>query len=284
MKILIMGANGQLGKELERYFNLDETIELVLRDRDTLDIVNYKEVKETILSLKPDVIINAAAYTNVDGCETDYEGAYAVNVIGARNVAKVAHQVGCKLIHISTDFIFDGEKRMPYYEYDATNPLSVYGKTKLGGEWAIRNECSKFFIIRTSWLYGKFGNNFVKTMIKLGLERSELSVVTDQVGCPTYAADLVALIARVINSEAYGVYHFSNSGGCSWNEFAKEIFKQKQMAILVHDTTSAEFVRPATRPAYSVMDTKMTEVEFGVKIRSWQDALAEFINIDLEVD
>ena len=278
MKIFITGSKGQLGSELlETLLATNEHI-IVGHDRDTLDITSYDQLIEVVSQEKPDVIINTAAYTNVDGCESDYSGAYAVNVIGAMNVARAAHAVNAKVLHISTDFVFDGAGTKPYFEYDATNPLSVYGKTKLAGEWAIRNECKNHFIVRTSWLYGKNGNNFVKTMIKLGKTNKELSVVTDQVGCPTYVTDLVEAIRMMIDSDHYGTYHFSNYGSCSWNTFAKKIFEYMDMNILVKDTTSKEFVRPAQRPNYSVMDTLMISKSFGVTIRPWEESLETFIN------
>lgn len=277
MKILVTGSKGQLGRELCETLNLINDVQVIGHDRDTLDITNWSELLQEIESIRPNVIINAAAYTNVDGCETDYNGAYAVNVIGARNVARAAQILGAKVIHISTDFVFDGNKGASYFEYDATNPLSVYGKTKLAGEWAVRNECRNHFIIRTSWLYGKYGNNFVKTMIKIGKQNDEIKVVTDQIGSPTYATDLVDVIQKCLYSDAFGVYHFSNKGNCSWNEFAKEIFFQMKMNTVVKDTTSVEFIRPATRPAFSVMDTDMIQASLEIEIKSWQESLASFI-------
>ena len=278
MKILITGSKGQLGKELMEYLSNNENVEVISYDRNQMDITNLNHMAEIIESKKPDVIINTAAYTNVDGSETDYNSAYSVNVIGARNIASVADKIGAKLIHISTDFVFDGKKDSLYFEYDSTNPLSVYGKTKLAGEWAVRNSCKKHFIIRTSWLYGKYGNNFVKTMLKLGLEKDSISIVTDQIGSPTLVEDLVKIIDVVMYSESYGVYHFSNSGFCSWNEFAKEIFKIKKYEIEVIDTNSIEYKRPAERPSFSAMDTSMLKSEFNLEIREWKEALFDFLD------
>lgn len=277
MRILVTGSKGQLGKELCETLSLNKDIQVIGHDRDTLDITNWSEVLREVESIKPNVIINTAAYTNVDACETDYRGAHAVNVIGAMHMARAAEIVGAKIIHISTDFVFDGKKGSDYFEYDATNPLSVYGKTKLAGEWAVRNECRNHFIIRTSWLYGKYGNNFVKTMIKIGKQNDEIKVVTDQVGSPTYATDLVSMIEKCLNSETYGVYHFSNKGHCSWNEFAKEIFVQMKMKTLVNETTSVEFIRPAARPPYSVMDTAMIQATLKFEIADWKKSLKIFI-------
>lgn len=283
MRILVTGSKGQLGRELCETLCLYNDIQVIGHDRDTLDITNWSEVLQEVNSIKPNAIINTAAYTNVDACETDYSGAHAVNVIGALHMARAAELVGAKIIHISTDFVFDGKKRSDYFEYDATNPLSVYGKTKLAGEWAVRNECRNHFIIRTSWLYGKYGNNFVKTMIKLGKQNNEIKVVTDQIGSPTYATDLVSVIEKCLNSELYGVYHFSNKGHCSWNEFAKEIFVQMNMSTLVEKTTSVEFIRPAVRPEYSVMDTDMIQSALKVKIEDWKVSLKAFIKENMTI-
>ncbi len=278
MRILVTGSKGQLGRELCETLSLNKDIQVIGHDRDTLDITCWSEVIREVTDVKPNVIINTAAYTNVDACETDYSGAHAVNVIGAMHMARAAEIVGSKIIHISTDFVFDGKKGSDYFEYDATNPLSVYGKTKLAGEWAVRNECRNHFIIRTSWLYGKYGNNFVKTMIKIGKQNDEIKVVTDQVGSPTYATDLVGVIEKFLNSETYGIYHFSNKGHCSWNEFAKEIFVQMKMNTVVQETTSVEFIRPAARPAYSVMDTDMIKASLRLDIEDWKVSLGKFIS------
>lgn len=278
MRIFITGSKGQLGTELTETF-LRETDHIVEgHDRDTLDITDYSAVLNDISAFKPDVVINGAAYTNVDGCETDYINANAVNCIGAMYVARAAEAVGAKLVHISTDFVFDGKKDSPYFEYDATNPLSVYGKTKLSGEQAVRNECKKHFIVRTSWLYGKYGNNFVKTMIKLGKQNDSISVVTDQIGSPTYVTDLIQMLLKMIHTDIYGTFHFSNTGVCSWNGFAKEIFRLSGLSVDVKDTTAKEFVRPAARPSYSVMDTSLVQASMNYEIRSWQSALEAFLD------
>lgn len=278
MRILVTGSAGQLGRELVETLANCSGCEVFGYDKLTLDVADYLEVEAAINEVMPEVIINTAAYTNVDGCEQDYHGAYSVNVTGAMNIARGAEKVGAKLIHVSTDFVFDGFKDAPYFEYDATNPISVYGKTKLAGEWVVRNECRKHFIIRTSWLYGKYGNNFVKTMIKLGKQNDEISVVTDQIGSPTYVSDFVEAIVKCMHSEHYGTYHFSNAGSCSWNEFAKEIFLQLNLKTIVKDVTSNEYVRRAKRPAYSVMDTTMIQEIFECEIKHWKTALGIFLS------
>ena len=273
MKILVVGAAGQLGSELCEYLLKEDLHDVYQYDKDAMDITNLLETMTVVKEIIPNVIINCAAYTNVDGAEQDYEAAYKINVLGCENLAKASVAVNAKLIHISTDFVFDGEKTKPYFEYDATGPMSVYGQTKLAGEWAIRHEMSRFIIIRTSWLYGKNGNNFVKTMIKLGKELPEISVVKDQVGSPTMVTDLIKLIVVALNSEHYGVYHFSNKGQCSWYDFAKEIFKLEGLELKVLETTSENYPRPARRPSFSVMDTRLCESTFNIKIREWQTAL-----------
>lgn len=277
MKILVIGAKGQLGSELCEYLRKNEAYTIISHDSDTLDITSLSSSTEMIESIQPNIIVNCAAYTNVDGAEADFETAYKVNVLGCTHLAVIAQNIGCKLIHISTDFVFDGTKSAPYFEYDATTPLGVYGQTKLAGEWEIRNHMSRYFIIRTSWLYGKNGNNFVKTMIRLGKENGKVSVVTDQIGSPTLTSDLILAIEACFESSIFGVYHFSNAGACSWNEFAKAIFKAKKMAVDVLPTTSDAFVRPAKRPAYSVMNTNLIKSALGVKPRAWQEALEDAV-------
>ncbi len=277
MKVLVTGAQGQLGRELVEKLNMDPTIEVLGYDVNELDITNHEAVMTRISAENPEIIINTAAYTNVDGCESDYKGAYAVNVKGPRNLAIAARNVGAKLLHISTDFVFDGKKTTPYFEYDAANPLSVYGKTKLAGEHAIIQQTTDFFIIRSSWLYGKYGNNFVKTMIKMGKTNDSISVVADQVGCPTSASSLVSTIEQVIRREEYGIYHFSNSGSCSWNGFAKEIFRLMSQSIKVEVTNSSQLARPAARPSYSAMDTSLISNAFDIVATPWEEALHVFI-------
>jgi dTDP-4-dehydrorhamnose reductase len=270
MKVLITGADGQLGSELAEHL-LEH--ELFKYNKDNLDITNREKVFDIITKDLPDVIINCAAYTNVDSSESNYEAAYKVNVLGCSNLAEAAKLTEAKLIHISTDFVFNGMKEFPYSEYDATMPLGVYGQTKLAGEWAIRQKMDKWFILRTSWLYGKNGQNFVKTMIRLGKENNAVSVVTDQVGSPTYVTDLIGAIKACLISDLYGIYHFANAGECSWNEFAHAIFKQMGMSVDVYPTNSDAFIRPAKRPSYSVLDTRLIQSAFQIVPRHWEDAL-----------
>ena len=276
MRILVTGANGQLGRELTETLRGNSEYETMECDLPDIDITDFEKTKETILVFAPTVIINCAAYTNVDGCESDYFNAYNVNTVGARNISRISNELNAKMVHISTDFVFGGEKESPYFEFDATYPSSAYGKTKLSGEWAVRNECRKHFIVRTSWLYGKYGNNFVKTMIKLGKSNNEVKVVTDQIGTPTLATDLIGAIIQLMKTEAYGTYHYSNSGACSWYAFAQEIFSLANIDKPITGVNSMEFTRPAKRPAYSVMDHQTICAETGIEIRPWQTALTDF--------
>ncbi len=277
MNILVIGSKGQLGTEL--CLKLDsEKIEYNGIDREDVDITSLDCVIETILKYKPSVVINCAAYTQVDKCEDEFELAYAVNAIGARNIAIASERVNAKLVQISTDFVFDGEKNTPYLEFDKVNPLSVYGKSKLAGEEFVKTFSRKYFIIRTSWLYGHQGGNFVKTMLKLSETRSELSVVYDQIGSPTYVDDLIEGIMIVIPTEKYGTYHYSNEGQCSWNEFAKKIFELSGRDIKVNKISGAEFGAPAERPTYSVMNKFMYKQEFDYIVPHWEDSLKAYLD------
>ncbi|MCJ7987221.1 dTDP-4-dehydrorhamnose reductase [Priestia sp. OVL9] len=268
-KVLITGANGQLGKELVELFT-EKGFEVYGFGRDKMDITNQVQVQEIIGAVKPDIVIHSAAHTKVDLAESEPDKAFLINAYGTRNVAVAAEAVGAKLVYVSTDYVFDGTTNKPYNEFSPTSPLGVYGKSKLAGEQFVRDLHSKFFIVRTSWVYGKYGANFVKTMLKLGEERKELSVVSDQIGCPTYTLDLANAILELINSEKYGIYHISNSGSCSWYELAKEIFKEAKMEIKVIPCTTAEFPRPAARPAYSVLEHMSIELNQFSSIRSWR--------------
>jgi len=274
--IIVFGAKGQLGTELCSQLDKEKKSYTGL-DREDVDITSLDCVIEKVLELKPDIVINCAAYTQVDACETHIDDAYAVNAIGARNVAIAAEKHGAKLIHISTDFVFDGNKNTPYYEFDAVNPLSMYGQTKLAGEVFVKQFSTKYFIIRTSWLYGHHGVNFVKTMLRLSETRSELSVVHDQIGSPTYVKDLIEGIVLTFPTEKYGIYHYSNEGQCSWSEFAKKIFKLSGRNISVNEITGAEFGASAIRPTYSVMENYMFRQEFDYKAPRWEDSLAVFL-------
>lgn len=289
MKILLIGANGQLGKQISKIVDNKESeigtlaneandIEIVGVDIDTLDITNLTAVKEVVKREKPEVIINSAAFTNVDGCETNYDMAFKVNALGARNVAIAAEEVGAKLIHVSTDYVFRGEGDTPLKECDITAPISAYGKTKLLGEEYVRDLSSKYFIVRTAWLYGYFGKNFVYTIMKAAKERGALTVVDDQRGNPTNAEDLAHHIIKLANTEEYGIYHCTGEGECSWYDFASKIVEYAGIDCTVTPVTSEQYKTPAKRPAYSSLDNMMLRCTVGDEMREWKEALKVFID------
>ena len=276
MKIIITGAQGQLGQELVKQLDKKYEYDVIKTDRDTLDITNIENVNTFILDQNPDVVINCAAHTAVDLCETDIENAYKINAIGPRNLAIVCDKIGAKLVQVSTDYVFDGNGTRPYREDDITCPNSVYGTSKLMGENFVREFCSKYFIVRTAWLYGE-GNNFVRTMLKLSETNSELNVVNDQIGSPTSTVDLAKAIIDLIHTEHYGIYHGTCEGQCSWYDFAKKIFEIKNIDIKVNPVTSDEFKRPAPRPKYSVLDNFMLKLVGLNSFRKWEDSLEEYL-------
>ncbi|HOV25910.1 MAG TPA: dTDP-4-dehydrorhamnose reductase [Pseudobacteroides sp.] len=277
MKILITGCRGQLGLELTRQFNeFDGLYSLIETDVHNLDITNQAMVFDLVKTQKPDVIINCAAYTNVDGCESDELNAYRVNAIGPQNLSAAAFSVGAKIVQVSTDYVFDGTGSSPKIETDPINPRSVYGKSKAMGEILVKEINPRHFIVRTAWLYGE-GNNFVRTMLKLSKERDEVKVVNDQFGSPTSTKDLARCIIKLINTESYGTYHGTCEGSCSWNQFAKKIFEIKGINIKVSDITTEELNRPAERPKYSVLDNFMLRLIGINEFRSWEEALIDYL-------
>lgn len=276
MLVLVTGVNGQLGYDVLKELTA-KGHEAVGVGRSELDITDESAVSSYVQNLSPEAIIHCAAYTNVDAAETDQEGAYKVNALGTKYLAEAAKFVGAKMVYVSTDYVFDGAGTEPYEVNHPTKPLGVYGETKLVGEKFIQETLEKHFIVRTAWVYGINGNNFVKTMLKLGQDRKELGVVYDQVGSPTYTVDLAKFLVELIDSEKYGVYHASNEGVCSWHEFAVEIFKQAGMEIQVNPLTSDQFPRPAARPKYSVLSKKKIEEEGFTPLRDWKEALREYL-------
>ena len=278
MKILITGANGLLGHELSSLLK-DHT--LILLSHSQLDISNSESVNKQIDSSSPDIIINSAAYTQVDACETNYDLAFQSNAIGPKNLAIKCKQLGIPLIHISTDYVFEGneKKNSPLVENDKLGPKTVYGKTKLEGEKMVQENCEKYFILRTAWLYGE-GKNFVKTMLSLSKKNKELKVVNDQIGSPTYAKDLAKAIKEIIEkkSDKYGIYHVTNKGEVSWYEFAKKIFEIKNIEIKVNPCTSEEFPRPAPRPHYSVLSNQKWIDAGFTPMRDYEEALNEYLD------
>ncbi len=283
MRILLSGANGQLGRCIQDAC-IDSVHELKSLGRDGLDITDAGEVDRIVNEFCPDVIINAAAYTAVDKAESEPELAHAINVTGAANLAAVAEKVGALLIHISTDYVFDGRASVPYTEEDKTNPQGVYGQTKLEGEREVQLRCKKHIILRTAWVFSEYGNNFLKTMLRLGKERSELGVVADQVGCPTYAGDIAkmcfVIAERVMEGRArIGIYHFAGDKAVSWYTFANAIFDEAKngglLAVkpIVNPITTTEYPTPAIRPAYSVMASEKLVNSFGGVACDWNSAL-----------
>lgn len=276
MKILVTGANGQLGHELMAIL---DPINSHFYDKSQFDITNIHQIEHQLSFLKVDIVINCAAYTAVDKAESEKELCKSINVIGARNLATICKKLNIKLIHVSTDFVFDGEQCVPYHENDATNPLSVYGLSKLNGEREIMNILPSSIIIRTSWLYSSFGKNFVKTIIRLckERERERLSIVVDQIGTPTYAADLALAVNQIIahpqfHSES-GIFHFSNQGVCSWYDLAVSIAQEYGFKTEIIPIQTNEYPTHATRPKYSVFNTKKIKSTFNLEIPHWQNAL-----------
>ncbi|AGB42121.1 dTDP-4-dehydrorhamnose reductase [Halobacteroides halobius DSM 5150] len=276
MKILITGGKGQLGLDLKKL--LDKEHEVYAWDIDELDITQGEEVINKIAGLNPEIIIHAAAYTDVDGCEENMNLAYQVNAYGTRNVAVACQECNARLVYISTDFVFDGTKDKPYIEFDQANPLNIYGESKLAGEEFVKNLLNRYYIVRTAWLYGEDGNNFIKTMLELAKKKESLDVVNDQVGSPTYTRDLSQAIQELITTDLYGIYHVSNSGESSWYQFARKIFEYTETEIEVNPVTSQEFTRLATRPKYSVMQNYSLEQGLDYKMRNWEEALKDYLN------
>jgi len=276
LKILITGASGQLGRELVLLTGPTD-VEIVGFGRDRLDITNLDSCRSVLVEQRPDAIIHCAAYTAVDQAESEPDAAFRVNASGSRNLAVAAEEIGARLCYVSTDYVFDGKGKAPYNEYDAPNPQTVYGKSKLAGEELVRTLCSRYFIVRTSWVYGKYGHNFVKTMLKLGGERDSLKVVSDQIGSPTYTLDLAEFLVRLVQTERYGTYHASNTGTCSWYEFAQAIFEESGVGVTVEPCSTSDFPRPAPRPAYSVMDHSALRSNGFEPLRHWREALRHYL-------
>jgi len=276
--ILVTGAKGQLGSELQDLSLLYPEYEFIFSDEEDLDISNHQEVRKFIAVNSITAIINCAAYTAVDKAETEPTKADTINHLAVENLAKISKSRGIVLIHISTDYVFDGTSNKPYTEEDIPNPQSVYGQTKLDGENAmLKINPAHAIIIRTSWLYSSYGSNFVKTMIRLGKEKKELSIISDQVGSPTYANNLARTILEIlpkIENEDVEIYHYANEGICSWYDFAIAIFVLKKMAIKVDPIKSVEFITLAKRPPYSVLNKSKIKETFQIKIPSWEESLA----------
>lgn len=277
MVVLVTGASGQVGQSLQFIAKDYPQVTFHFCDSTELNITDLENCRTIFTKIKPDFCINAAAYTAVDKAENEPEKAHLINVTGSENLVKVCKEFNTVLLHISTDFVFDGNALKPYTEEDVPNPTGVYGQTKLDGERAIQRIWEKHFIIRTSWVYSQFGNNFMKTMLRLASERDSLSVVNDQIGTPTHAVDLAEVLVAIIlkDSHQYGIYHFSNEGQCSWYDFAKEIFESHKIEIDLQAIPTSSYPTPAKRPAYSVLDKSKIKQVFGVKINNWEISLKE---------
>lgn len=282
-KLLVTGCNGQLGRAINIEYK-DEDVEFINTDVAegdgivSLDITDIDEVIGIVEKTKPDVIINCAAHTNVDACEAQWDLAYKINAIGPRNLSIAAEKIGCKLIHISTDYVFPGTCARPLTEFDEPGPISAYGKTKYEGEMFVKEFSKKHFILRTAWLYGD-GKNFVKTMLALSETHDTITVVSDQFGSPTSAAELARMIHFLEPTENYGTYHATCEGQCSWADFAVEIFKKAGKNTKVKYVTTEEYNSPAKRPAYSVLDNYMLRLVAGdaFKMADWKDAFDEYM-------
>lgn len=275
MKILITGANGQLGTELVKMFTGFHQV--YGKSRQDVDITDMRQVQKTVQKIMPDLIIHTAGYTNVDQAENNVDTTFLVNAYGTRNVAVSAQKAEAKIVYISTDYVFDGYSSTAYKEFCQTNPQTIYGQSKLAGEEIIKSFTNKYFIVRTSWLYGAHGQNFFKKMYKLAQEKDELFVVDDQIGSPTYTVDLAQFISDLVSTEKYGIYHASNSGHCSWYEFAKAIFEELNIQIKINPISTKDYPSLAKRPYYSVLDNMSIRLNGFKNFRHWREALRDFL-------
>jgi dTDP-4-dehydrorhamnose reductase len=278
-RILVIGAKGMLGRDLVEVLSDQTDGEVLGWDIDEIDIREERETIAQIESARPETVINLAAYTDVDGCEQDEEKAFAINAEGMRHVALGALKCSAKVVYLSTDYVFDGKKRESYLEDDLPNPISVYGRSKLKGEQYVRDLVKDALIVRTQWLYGRHGKNFIASILRLAREKGALKIVDDQIGSPTYTVDLARAIAVLIHRNARGIYHVVNSGLCTWHAFGLAILKLSGMTdVKVIPISSEELGRPAPRPSYSVLNTEKLKRETGMTMRPWLEALEEYLN------
>lgn len=275
-KIIVTGCNGQLGREINRYYAKNTDVEFINTDVAELDITNVDAVMNLAKQVNPYAIINCAAYTAVDACETNQDLAFRVNVIGPRNLSIAARETGAKLVHVSTDYVFDGTKQTPYYESDSVCPQSVYGATKAQAEKMVEQFADSYFILRTAWLYGD-GKNFVKTMLRLSEDHDQVSVVGDQFGTPTSALELTKAIDSLLFTDNYGLFHATCEGSCNWAEFAEEIFRLAGKSTTVKAITTEEYGAPANRPAHSILENYMFKMTNGHMFVDWKDAINLYI-------
>lgn len=279
MKILILGAGGQLGSELVNILQDDTLIPLTHRD---IEMTDEQQVSNILSSNMPDIVINTAAYHKVDDCEDNVELSFATNSFAVRNLARICNELGIIFVHFSTDFVFGGDKHTPYVESDCPNPGSVYAVSKLSGELFVKNTCSKYFVIRTCGLYGAKGQsgkggNFIETMIKLANSGKKIKVVSDQIITPTYVKELAAKVSQLIRTDKYGLYHITNNGECSWFEFASAIFELTGIKADISPTSSSEFASKARRPAYSVLENRHLGLLGLDDMTHWRNALKEYL-------
>ena len=275
-KIIVTGCNGQLGRAVNEFYKNDPEISFVNTDVDELDITDIDAVLKLVREVRPYAIINCAAFTAVDACETQYEKAFAINAIGPRNLAIAARETGAKLMHISTDYVFDGKGTKPYVETDVTAPASAYGSTKLAGEKFVEQFAEKYFILRTAWLYGD-GKNFAKTMLKLAETHDVVRVVNDQFGSPTSTVELTKAIAALLFTDNYGIFHATCEGSCSWADFAAEIFRLAGKQTKVEGISTEEYGSVTPRPLYSVLDNRMFRLTTDFTFADWHDAIAVYL-------
>lgn len=288
MKLVITGSRGQLGNELLSIiksgkaeigaipsgFDINDVTAI---DIDELDISNLEATREFLTNIKPDAVINCAAFTNVNACETETEIAYKANAEGPRNLAIVCEEIGAKLVHISTDYVFSGDGNKPYVESDPTDPCGAYGKTKEQGEKFVLENCKKAFIMRVAWLYGYVGKNFVKTIITAARNNGAVKIVNDQFGNPTSANDVAYHILKVLKTDNYGIYHCTNNGVCSWYDFAARFVEKAGINAVVSPCSTDEYPTPTKRPAYSALNNEMLKATVGDEMRNWQDAIDMYI-------
>jgi dTDP-4-dehydrorhamnose reductase len=287
MKILLLGSKGQLGRCLSDQLS-DTDYDVIYTSRSEIDMADLAQTKIKITDLRPNIVINASAYTEVDKAEDDKQAADKINHLAVANIASICSDIGCWLIHISTDYVFDGAASYPYDENAKTNPQGVYGDSKLKGELAIQSSGCKYLIVRTAWVYSEYGNNFLKTMLRLGDDRDELSIVGDQIGCPTYAQDIAKAIVSILSGldlkgPLSGIYHYCGDEFCSWYDFARAIFSEAERRGLksprnIKSIATVEYTTPAVRPAYSVLDCTKIEGMFDVTRSNWRDGIKVVID------
>ncbi|MDP4092279.1 MAG: dTDP-4-dehydrorhamnose reductase [Bacillota bacterium] len=277
MRVLITGCNGMLGKDIEEIFNSKHNISGI--NSNILDITDRGRTINYIKNSNPDIVIHTAAYTDVDRCEMDIENAFKVNALGTRNIAIACNEINVPVVYISSDYVYDGYKSTPYYEYDLTNPINVYGRSKLEGENFIKSICSKFFIVRTSWLYGQNGKNFINSILKMAKDKNEISIVFDQVGSPTYTRDLAESLLELISASDYGTYHITNEDYCSWYDLARFVLLDylKLKNIKLEPITSEQLDRPAARPKNSRLEKFYLRLNGYTQLRSYKEAVVDYL-------